>query len=131
MTRACVVNVKPPAHWTFAREEARRSATLGDRGLVLEWFPLTALPRRQLEWVKRVMGGGLPPRRTVGALEIERTETTRGWPVVLAKTELVGGPFCLRLGAFYAFFEHGGHALVQATDRAAWAEENAALRAML
>src|SRR5262245_62881086 len=102
------VRLLPPEGWARAGDRARRSARLGQ--LLVEWFPLGPLPRRQLEWVRRVMASGLAPGEGLGALELERAETDAGWPVLLVEAQLDRG--ARLLGAFYAFLEHGGHALV-------------------
>jgi hypothetical protein len=85
-----------------------------------------------MDWIKRLMAADLLPGETPGGLELRRAETVSGWPVVLAEIQLTSETgSARRLGAFYAFLEHGGHAMVRADDLEAWAAESEALRRLL
>jgi hypothetical protein len=123
------LNLHPPRAWEQRAAADRRWAWPPAGGLLLEWFPLGVLPARPIEWVLRVMTGGTDG--AVGrAVEQVRARTKSGWHVVLAEVDLTrGSTWGRKIGAFYAFFEHGGHATVVAQDRASWEAERERVRA--
>jgi hypothetical protein len=127
------VRLTPPADWAVTGDHAGRSARPPRGGLVLSWSRLSDLPERQAQWVARVLAGQLPPGVTLGPIEPALTETTTGWPVLLAEARVMrdGRAVGTRMGAFYAFLEHGGHALIHVDDPTMGATENERLRAIL
>jgi len=133
MTSASLwVHIQPPAGWTSGGSATRRWARAQHGRTLLEWFPLGSLPARQMDWIKRLMAADLRPGETTSGLELSRAETVSGWPVVLAETRITSDTGrARRLGAFYAFLEHGGHAMVRADDPDAWAAEGESVRRVL
>jgi hypothetical protein len=85
-------------------------------GTSLECSSLVPLPRRQMDWVLRVMTAGLAPHEILGPLELAPSETEAGWPALVVEAAVSSG--ARRVGAFYAILEHGAHALATVADPA-------------
>jgi hypothetical protein len=127
------VRLTPPADWPTTFTPQAATARRPGGGLMLEWSPLRLLPERQAAWVTEILARNLAPGSALVDVKRELTATGHGLPMLLAQARVVvgGAPAAIRLAAFYAFLEHGGHALIHAEDLDAFAAEEAALRRVL
>jgi tetratricopeptide (TPR) repeat protein len=99
-------------------------------GLTVRIGPLGLLPDDLQAWIRQAMGGDL---RGGAKLEIvsEREGTTEtGWPLRLVEARVTEAGVAreTRLGALYAFFEHGGSAIVGADAATLGAHAEAVIR---
>jgi hypothetical protein len=127
------VSLDPPAGWRRDDAADRRRARPPGGGLWLEWSPLGLLPDDRTPWVGEVLRRDLPDGAALASPRQSTHETSAGWQVLFveATVEIDGRAVAGRLGAFYGFLEHCGHALVHVDDPAAFAAAEEALRAAL
>jgi hypothetical protein len=123
--------VTPPPGWSV-REEAGRKIAEGDGGS-LEWSALRPLPTQQRHWFAEVLFRDLPAGAVPADLRRESVETEDGWQLLFVECRVVRDDHTVerRLAGFYAFLEHGAHALWRAPDDARYAAGAAAMRERL
>lgn len=82
---------------------------------------LRLLPDDLRAWIRQAFAVALPPGAKLEIVSEREGTTETGWPLRLVEARFVrDNQVCgVRLGALYAFFEHGGVAMVTASDAAA------------
>ena len=129
-----------PTTWTRA-QDGTRSVALAPAGAVsspdvlLSWSPLRILPADLHAWVMSELRANVSPAGDLQVLTDTICLTTTGWSVRIIDAvvrSIGGGPATeWRTGAFYAFFEHAGSAMVLATDEQRYRDVLPVARAIL
>jgi hypothetical protein len=88
---------------------------------------MIVLPDDIRRWIDRTLGAGLPPGSRLEIHENRELATGNGWPLRIVAARILSAGSCTehRLGAFYAFQEHGASSWVAFPDEAmlaAWRE---------
>jgi tetratricopeptide (TPR) repeat protein len=127
-----------PESWTVEAHGGKRVAVVpgfaGPRpDVLLVWGELTLLPDEQQRWIREILAADTVAGATTSVIRVEDGRTATGWPMRIVEAEITAGGKLveLRLGAFYAFLEHAGVALVRATSRERYAASTPALRTLL
>ncbi len=126
-----------PSEWPIKHMAGQRVAIVPGAekpDLLLHWGPLVLLPDEQKAWIHRTMRFEAGKARLqVSGDSMEKTAT--GWPLRFVEATVLaaedGAVLEWRLGAFYAFFEHGATALVRATNRDRYEEFAEQLKGIL
>jgi len=88
-------------------------------GLACKIAPLALLPDDLRAWIRTAVGRELSAGARLELVSERETATDTGWPMRLVEAHVVEGSAIreVRLAALYAFFEHGGSAVIAARDR--------------
>lgn len=87
-----------------------------DPELVLTWGPLILLPDEQTPWMQQTIRQDVKESGQLWMGRREDSRTHTGWPLCVLDAQVLGADGQVleqRLGAFYAFFEHGAAALLR------------------
>lgn len=105
-----------PEGWETRTETSGRRVVVGP-GLAVEMDPFAAAPDDARAFVEAAMARELPAGATLRALTTEATQTKDGWPMELARAEIVdaaGATVEVRFAAFYRFNAWFAQALARA-----------------